>query len=390
MYAKEKGFTKTTFKGLQEPPLNPSVLNGKIFTLVAPRSYGLSEKMPVYYKDIKVGTIRRVILQKKEVKVIISINRKYQNYINDTTRFWNIRGIDVSFDKSSLKLQIPGISQLLIGGIGFDTLDFNAKLTKKTFFLYSSRNDAYQNRLGNNRKYITMVMIVNNDKNGLLKVGNPVMFKNFKIGYIEYMHSYLNLKNLDIISICYLKIDEGAFNGKKGIIKALKKGLSAEIEITNPIFDSVAVNLVFRGKGKINYFNNNLVLPVVKSKPSQIISNIKKLIKKLASVDYKGAVDSVKLFFKQNSPKLKSVLENLSKVLKSTNTLLDNNQTKQIPENINKTIIDFDKAVKAYGPNSLFFIKFNQTLKDADETFKVLEKVGKKIDEKPNSLIFGD
>ena len=62
MYAKPKGFTKTFFIGLENPPLDTEIVNGKVYKLISNSSYGLEEGLPVYYKDIKVGVIRRVEL----------------------------------------------------------------------------------------------------------------------------------------------------------------------------------------------------------------------------------------------------------------------------------------------------------------------------------------
>ena len=52
MYARAIDFTKDSFIGLDEPPIDSSILNGKIFTLIIDSTYGLSEKLPVYFKHI--------------------------------------------------------------------------------------------------------------------------------------------------------------------------------------------------------------------------------------------------------------------------------------------------------------------------------------------------
>ena len=126
MYAKANGFTKESFVGLEEPPIDSSILNGKILSLISDSTYGLSEKLPVYFKHLKVGTIRKIELRDDaKVKIIISINKKYIKFVNDSTKFWNVKKLDISLNKNYLQLSFPTLKELVFGGIVFDTPNKN-------------------------------------------------------------------------------------------------------------------------------------------------------------------------------------------------------------------------------------------------------------------------
>jgi len=390
MYAKPGGFSKTKFKGLMEPPLDSDILNGKIITLTANSSYWLREKMPVYYKSIKVGSIRKVILNKTDVKIIVSIKKEFKDYINDSTRFWNLRGIDINFDKDNLKVEVPGVSQLLIGGIEFETLDFNTSLSKKHFILYPSRSDAFENKLGKEKKYIDIVMKVVDDKNGLLRVGNPLMYKNFKLGFIEYMNSYLDLDTLKITTICNAKLDVSAFRGEEGFIKALKKGLKAEIIKSNPIFENVKIKLVFKGKGKIKKYNGKYMIDVIRVKENDLMAQIRHILNKIEKLELNKTLHSLNAFVENSNKNLNTLLINSNKMVINLNSILENNETKNLPKNLNITLASVSKLADSYSKDSIFFVKLNILLKDIDKSVKLFEKIEKKIDNKPNSLIFGD
>jgi paraquat-inducible protein B len=390
MYAKEGKFSKTKFKGLDSPPLDSDILNGKIIKLVSQSSYSLKEKMPVYYKEIKVGSIRRVVLNGSRVNIFISIKKEFAKYVNDTTKFWNIRGIDVSFDKDNLKMEIPGISQLLIGGIEFDTLDNNAEFSKKYFILYPSRSDAFENKLGGEKQFIDVVMIVKNDKNGLLRVGNPLMYKNFKVGYLSYMKSSLNLDNLSITTVCDAKLDVSAFGGIEKFKEALKKGLKASIVKNNPIFDNVKIKLFFSGSGEIKEINGRYVLPVVKIKEENIMNKVYKLLDKLSKIDYEKNINYIGNFFKDIDEMLVVTLKKTNKTLDNLNHLLEDNETKNISKNLNETLKEVKSLAKSYSKGSIFFVKLNEILNESNKALKLFKKIEKKIDNKPNVLIFGE
>ncbi|WP_457561424.1 PqiB family protein [Caminibacter sp.] len=391
MYAKSKGFTKKVFKGLKQPPLNPDILNGKIITLYSNDSYSLSEKMPVYYKSIKVGSIRRVELDKNRVKIVVSIKREYAKYINDTTKFWNLRGIDITLDKDNLKVVVPGISQLLIGGIEFDTLEMNKPITKRSFYLYSSRSDAYDNILGNKRMYSDVVFKVVNDKNALIKVGNPVIFKGFKIGYVQYISSKYDIKTGNVISIVHAKIDTGAFGGKDKFMDVLKKGLSSIIVKNNPLFGNVKIKLVFSKPYKINYLNGIIEIKVIKKREKSIFNSVMHLIDKVNSLDLKKPVKSLNILLKN----LNLTVLNANRLIKNSNKVVE--KLPELIDNINITVIKASNALKSiknlsdsYSKDSIFYIKMNELLKEIHNNLGELYKLEKKIDKKPNALIFGE
>ncbi len=390
MYAKENKFTKRKFTGLDEPPLDSDILNGKIIKLIAEKSYGLKDKMPVYFKEIKVGSIRKVELNSSKVNIYISIKKEYAKYINDSTRFWNIRGLDINFDKDNLRMEIPGISQLLIGGIEFDTLETGSSLTKKYFILYPSRNDAFDNKLGGDTKYIDVIIKIKDNKNGLLRVGNPLIYRKFKVGYINYLNSKLDLNSLSILTECNAKLDVSAFGGEEGFKYALKRGLKAIIVKNNPIFDNVKIKLVFKGKGNVEIINGKYLIPVIKVKEESIVEKLNKILDKLSKIDYENNINSIGKFFNDTNNKLGTLLNTASKTLTSLNTILENNETKEIPKNLNNALKNINNLTKGYSKDSIFYIKLNKLLNDTHKSIKLFQKIEKKIDNKPNALIFGE
>jgi len=384
MYAKEGKFSKKKFEGYMQEPLDLDILHAKIFRLYAKSSYSLSEKMPIYYKDVKVGSIKKVILHPSNVEIIVSVNKKYAFLVNDSTKFWNLRGIDISLNKDTLKIDIPGISQILIGGIEFETPDLNASLTKKKFKLYAGKGDAFKNSLGE-EIYKNVKVTVTDDKNALIKVGDGIYFKDFLVGYVSDIVSKLDIKTLKVISVCNLKIDISAFGGEKGFDFLLQQGLVAKVVKGMPVLEGVRIELFLDSK-----YKNSKVLKVVKVKENDIMKKISLLLDKLNGVDYNRTFMAFTEFFEDNNPKVGKLLDNINKGVVNFNEFVSSKDFKNLPLKLNKTLNTVNCTLKSYSKDSVFYIKLNEILKDTHKSLKLFQKIEKKIDNKPNVLIFGE
>ncbi len=381
MYAKASDFKKDIFKGLNAPPLDSDILHGKIITLLSNNTYGLSDKLPVYYKQMQVGTIRKIeLLKNLKFKIIISIQKKYAFLINNSTKFWNLKKIDLSLKDNTLQVALPGIKEMIFGGIAFDT-PFKTNKTKKEYKLYSSKLAAFENRLGKEHKYILAEVKLVNDNNYLLKIGDVVKFKGFNIGYIKNISSSFDYKRNITISNILIKFDLGAF-GTTNIKYLLNKGLKVYVNNPLPIINNAYISFMFDGK-KDKYLikNNIIIIPSIKKKTSSLMVKLNKFLDKLNSIPLNKSVENLNKMFKS--------------ITKATDTvgivLNANNKNLQITfKNLNELSKNLNLLIKSYNKNSIFYDKASKTLYDLDKTLLNLNKFINKLNKKPNSLIFGD
>jgi len=372
MEAKYIGFTKKKFRGYDTPPIELEISGGKIIKLKAKNTYGLSEKMPVYFRGMEVGNIRSVNLKKDGVDIYLSIKKQYATYVNDSTRFWNLRGVDITFNKDNLQFQVPSLSELVVGGVEFNTLD-EAPFTKKSFVLYPSRSEAFANRLGGIEYYPAAIKIVD-DKNGRLRVGNGVFYKDFRVGYIERLYS--KLKGTSVVTVAYIKIND-AFGDIK---KAIQRGLKATIK-NSSIFGGLKIELIFDKNASVGYYENRVLIPFVKKKEEGLIDKLQAFVDKLNSLDIQKSLNLANGFIKNTNI-------SVSKTLKEINSLLIEAQTSL--KKVNNLSNNIKTLIKSYDKNSTIYRNINKTLKNTNQMIDIYQKVGKKIDNKPNSLILGD
>ena len=396
MYAKPKDFTKEEFVGLSEPPIDSSILNGKILTLISDSTYGLSDKLPVYFKHMKVGTIRKVELtDNAKARIIISINKKYSKFVNDSTKFWNVKKVDIALSKNYLQISLPSLKELIFGGIVFDTPEKNKVLTKKIFKLYPSKSDAFANVLGKFHKYKEFIVEFEK-QNSLINAGEAVKFRGFDVGYVKEVNSIFDIDKNKIISYAILNINIGAFmkNRNEDVVnKLFKKGISVYIKQNIPLLQISSVIITFTNKPyKPQIIDDKIKIHCIYKKEISIADKLSMFLDKLNSLKIDKTVNNINSLLNETRPLFSKALISLTKTSDSVSNLINSNNHKisEILDNFNILMKDLNKTLNTYSENSVFYKKISKTLYDVDKTMNNLNRVIIKIDKKPNSIILGD
>lgn len=70
--------------------------------------------------------------------------------------------------------------------------------------------------------------------------------------------------------------------------------------------------------------------------------------------------------------------------------MLNQDDTKAIPQDIRKSLEQLQKTLDGYGPNSTMYSEMESTLKELEQVMTEFKPVLKQLNEKPNSLVFGE
>ncbi len=406
MDSKLGGESKYRFKGLEEPPLEIGDEAGRTFVLQAPTSYALSAGLPVFYKDIQVGTIKKIDLGKKGSKVLlyIFIKKPYDAYINRSTRFWNLKAVDVGIEDGRLQVRGGSLAQLLLGGIAFATLrqnEANVTLADR-FYLYPSFEDAMQKRLGKEPPKFERFVMEFHDLEGSLRVGDSVRYRGYKVGEVTAIEANVSANERTVPARVTARIDINAFastqDGLQTLRSLARSGLAARIESANMLTNSKYIALDFGAKGyEMHKTPYGYRLATLHSKGEAMMEHIKKILQKLENLPLEKALNSFSAALDSSRKPLVQLLRELRTTSKSLRQLLEQNATKTMPAQLDKTLLklqetmeSFKKAADTYGDKSLFSEQLKATLKDIDQASKALNKVLIKIYKKPNTIIFGD
>ncbi len=393
------------FKGLEEPPLDVEPSKGKTFVLKALQSYELEPGAPVYFKQIKVGRVEKVELSQdgSEVTIYIFVKKPYDRFINASTKFWNLRGIDIGLSSEGLRVDMGSISQILVGGVEFSTKElFEESLPiKEPFYLYPSKKEALQKKLGYPKERYGEFLMEFDGGTGYLNIEAPVKFEGYRVGYVKDIYSYFDLNRTKIESKVLVAIDLSAFSKDgsiDGLAAAVAKGLKARLESANFLSDDLFINLVFTDtKSRLQKLGTLYAFPTLPFSKSELERLIKEFLQKLQNIPIERTLDSISNFAQANTKPLKELLQKGAQTLQEIKTLLSNQNTKELPLKLKQTLQELDRTLqsykelaKSYSKGSLFDARLTKTLQDIDEASKGLKKLLIKLDRKPNALIFGE
>jgi paraquat-inducible protein B len=123
MYPGKTGQPRTSFVGLDSPPIVPPGTRGGSFVLRAPDLSSLTRGSPVTYRGVDVGVVTGYTLAADghDVEVTAFIRAPRDRLVHAGTRFWNAGGVAMTLGAQGLQLRANSWQQLLAGGIAFDT-----------------------------------------------------------------------------------------------------------------------------------------------------------------------------------------------------------------------------------------------------------------------------
>lgn len=123
MYPGKPGRPRTSFVGLDTPPIVPPGTAGRSFTLQAPELSSLGLGSPITYHGVEVGVVTGYSLAHDghDVQVTAFIRSPHGMLVHPGTRFWNAGGVAMTLGAQGLQLRATSWQQLLAGGLAFDT-----------------------------------------------------------------------------------------------------------------------------------------------------------------------------------------------------------------------------------------------------------------------------
>lgn len=127
-----KGETTDYFIGLEEKPLVSKSQHDYTVSLTASRLSSVKTGDPVFYRQVKVGTVVGYELAdtSDQILLYLSIRNRFKSLIRENSKFWHASGVAVDikiFGTSTIRTE--SLESILSGGIAFATPD-NDKMGK--------------------------------------------------------------------------------------------------------------------------------------------------------------------------------------------------------------------------------------------------------------------
>jgi paraquat-inducible protein B len=413
LYGKKEKETIHDYIGLEKSPINDDA-KGSYFVLSAPKSYNISEGSKIYYRMLEVGRVERVGISPDGTRInfTIFVEEEYVPFVNTKSKFYTRSAFNIDFSNANLDMNIAPISQLVHGGIAIYTpinsLDENNSLKgDEIFTLYKNLAQLKTKQLGMNGDYIAYKFKFK-ESITRLKIGSPIEFQGFQIGYITDIENIYYNKNKTIDSIVYGLIQIDAFTNKddkfidkkETITNLVNHGLKAKLSSSLPIIGSQYIELIFSNHHKAHIVKGNKydIFPTIKTAPKKdIMDNLNDILVKLKNLPLENLLNSYTNLANENKKPIRSLVDNLDKTINNLNSLTSQKEFAKLPKNLNSLLKEVESTLRNlqqlsqdYGGNSKFADQLSITLKALSQASKSFDKTNRMLDRNPNALILGD
>lgn len=365
---KSAGEIRNQFQGIED--LRNLGGDGKYVLLYANDATEILIGSGIFYRGVQAGEIVDMSPSKENNSISIwaYIEPQFAHLVGQESDFWLNSFARVDFKGGKFNLSLAPLTSIVSGGISFSAS--NAPLTQEeletmAFELKSSKsdNDTVSTRVSSDENIVAIVAHTN-EPIGSLGRGSIVKFQGFDIGEVaktalnfDADKGAINTKISMYIDTNFFKDKNSPKSPKQNFIDAINKGLTAQINATDPITQRQIIEFSYP---KTPLASNNKAIIKIDEKSYQIAD-----IKSQSGTLTDNANET-----------LKTLQLSLLKLNKSMG-------------NIDKTLSSFKQLADSYKEGSLHSTQITDMLREITKASKETQKLIQKIEQKPNALIFG-
>lgn len=387
-----------------QPPVAPPGAEGLRLNLISQIGNSLSVGDTVTFQGVNVGRVEEanfdVETQTMHHKVFIE--SPYDSLVTENTRFWTASGVDIQLGSEGFRVKVESLNALLGGGVTFgvpEDIPAGAEADENaTFELYADEESARQ---GTFNRYLEYVLMIEDTVRGLSR-GAPVEFRGVRLGTVAAVpwnfgtpqadtREKLAIPVLIRIEPQRLGMDANALDLREWrdrFDRLFNEGLRANLKsgslLTGALFVDLKIDPELEGEYSPEIFADRPVFPTASSGLAQIQSQITALLDKLNQLE----VEPILTGLDRNLQVAEGMLEQARQLVESMNTLLDNPETRGLPQNLNQTLEELRHTLEGLGPNSAAYQDLTRTLDEVETLVRDLQPAAQKISNDPRSLLF--
>ena len=409
------------FVGLENPPVTPQSVDGLHLTLTAkdPGTVGIGTG--IYFQETYIGQVesRTFDMNSRSVSFGIFIEEKYTELITKNSLFWRSSGVNLQIGADGFNLELPSLDALVAGRISVgvpkglpagDPLSDDMALD-----LFKSEEAAQDTAFQGGEKFL---LLLDESLRGLQE-GSPVEFRGLRVGRVDQI-SYKLLDEVNIEQIPVLiQLDKRLMarhfppsildGGEAGIDRALARGLRASLKSSNLITGQLYVDLdYFPGEpiARLQKQGEVLILPTIQTGFSNLQDQVGSLLEKLnqlkveelvaklgqATDEATDTLASVNKAVASNSGVVataRTTLAEIATTVKSLNTILSSDETKSLPGDLRKTLVEVQKSLSPLSEKGGVYGDLRRTMDELRAAIRSIDRMTTEIADKPNSLLFG-
>jgi paraquat-inducible protein B len=405
---------KSSFKGLDRPPVVTMDVPGRQFVLRAKDIGSLDIASPLFYRRMQVGEIVAYDLDKdgSGVTLKVFVRAPFDQYVKPNTTFWQASGIDVSLDANGVKVTTESMVSIMLGGISFQTPDDRSDIppaiVNSTFTLFSSKEEALKRPDTVVESYI---MVFKESVRGL-SVGAPVDLRGVTVGEVSKINVELDPQRNNVampVEIQFYperlrahyrnKLQQGKPVATRELLNSLvAHGFRAQLKSGNLLTGQLYVALDFFPKAaaaKIDWSKTVPELPTVAGSMEQFQALLMQIVNKIDKLPMEELAGDARQAFKT----LDATLKNADQLLKSVDSAIVP-EAKSVLSDVRKSFDDvrgtLAEARKTMGGAQQSLSADAPLQKDLREALREMNRAGQSLrgladylERHPESLIWG-
>lgn len=412
------------FTGLDHPPRIKADTPGRSFFLAADNAGPLKYGTPIYFRDIDVGQVVDVGLAEdsQSVRVEIFIDAPYHRLVHNSTRFWQVSGIDLSMGSQGVNLKVGSIMSLLQGGITFETPTLNDPKVQSSepnthFALHKDFASIAEGGYTMRRPYLLFF----DDSVRGLQVGAPVELKGIRVGTVTELKLALDFGAQKIRIPVVIEIDperlipygaedviKKALEENKAAIEAgrnplieklVERGMRARLKTGSLLTGQLYVDLDFypdTPAKTLVYGGQHPELPTLPSvadelqrNVTEIVANLKKLPLDKIGQELLGTMQGTNRLV--NAPELKEAVASLNVALKDLRHLAQTADREMVTltASAEKSLGATAKVLEQMEPGSAMAVDISNALEELAASARSIRALTDYLERHPEALLHG-
>ena len=397
-----KGEEKNDYKLLDAPPLASPDAEGIRVVLTSDRAGQLNLGDPVLFRGFQVGSVETSHFDPtlRQLRYQLFIRAPYNRLVTSNVRFWKESGVSFDMSAQGMRVQMGSLTTLFGGGVSFDVPEGwepgDEVVNSATYQLFDDQR-SIQNSLYT--KHTDYVLLFSDSVRGL-QPGAPVEFRGIRLGTVGQVPYQIpgtaGQIDSDYRIPVLIRIEPDRFNKMLGdnfnmnehLLSALKSGLRASLKSANLLTGSLYVDLDFYPNAKPwngpKQIDGQVLLPTVSGGLAQIQQKLMATLDKINALPLNPMIEEATRTLAESQKTMKST----QKTLDSLNAIVSSKEMKDLPQDMQKTLLQLNRSMQGFQPGSPAYNKMVDDMQRLDETLRELQPVLKTLNHKSNALVF--
>ncbi|NMP27070.1 intermembrane transport protein PqiB [Rahnella sp. SAP-1] len=397
-----KGEEKNDYKLLDAPPLASPDAEGIRVVLTSDRAGQLNPGDPVLFRGFQVGSVETSHFDPtlRQLRYQLFIRAPYNRLVTSNVRFWKESGVSFDMSAQGMRVQMGSLTTLFGGGVSFDVPEGwepgDEAVNSATYQLFDDQR-TIQNSLYT--KHTDYVLFFSDSVRGL-QPGAPVEFRGIRLGTVGQVPYQIpgtaGQIDSDYRIPVLIRIEPDRFNKMLGdnfnmnehLLSALKGGLRASLKSANLLTGSLYVDLDFYPNAKPwtgpKEIDGQVLLPTVSGGFAQIQQKLMATLDKINALPLNPMIEEATRTLAESQKTMKST----QKTLDSLNAIVSSKEMKDLPQDMQKTLLQLNRSLQGFQPGSPAYNKMVDDMQRLDETLRELQPVLKTLNHKSNALVF--